>query len=176
MIIWGDSKKKRRCAFVTMTCVVWLTASCSPDAANTSEDGNKDETIVEVAEPIKWDGNGHDYLFILAPATWDQARATCLINGYYLVSINTAAEEAWLHAQENTKGGSAWWIGYSDTGFEGLWVWEDQSSSTYTNWNPGEPNNQGDEDCVTDNVNVIAGKWDDWTCSSAAKFICERNY
>lgn len=46
---------------------------------------------------------------------------------------------------------------------------------TYTDWNPGEPNNsQGQEDCV----HTISGttyKWNDIECSRTFSFICEED-
>ena len=112
--------------------------------------------------------SGHDYLFIRSLKTWAQAKASCESLGYGLVTINDAAEEAWLRGLE---GSSYWWIGYNDIQVEGSWRWSSGSSS-YTNWAPGQPdNNLGQQDCAIDNWN--GGQWDDGPCTSAAYYICE---
>lgn len=148
-------------------------AGCMVNIDETASD--EGEEVIEVAEPIVY--NGHDYLFNLVPANWNQARANCLFNGYNLASINDSAEENWLQQQENARGGGVWWIGYSDSGFEGIWVWEDQQNTTYTNWNIGEPNNgggsAGPEHCALDNT--TGGRWNDGGCTAIAKYICERS-
>ena len=39
-----------------------------------------------------------------------------------------------------TQSGYYCWIGYNDIDNEGTFVWDDGSTSTYTNWADGEPN------------------------------------
>ena len=66
------------------------------------------------------------------------------------------------------------WIGYSDKKSEGAWEWVysgNGATSTYTNWNAGEPNNQGgSEDCAT---MMKEGVWDDMPCEETRNaFFC----
>jgi hypothetical protein len=110
----------------------------------------------------------HDYLFIRSARTWDQARLICESFGYGLVTLNDAQEQTWLRGFE---GGSAWWMGYNDIAVEGNWQWS-HGTSTYLNWNSGEPNDSGGEDCAVDNY-VNSSRWNDLPCGSANYFICE---
>ena len=128
--------------------------------------------ITEVTSAITGP-SGHDYRFFVTPATWNQARATCasLMGGYHLVTITTPQEDAWLLAQERTFGG-AWWFGYSDQSSEGAWRWSDSTTNGYVNWQPGEPNNQGNEDCGMHN-GFTSGKWNDSNCNNSLRFVCE---
>jgi len=41
------------------------------------------------------------------------------------------------------------WLGLNDEDREGTWVWSNGDEMSYSHWSVGEPNNVGDEDCVT---------------------------
>jgi hypothetical protein len=123
--------------------------------------------------------NGSDYLFITSPRSWQDARSYCQQYGYDLVTINNSTEEAFLETEERNRGLYNWWIGYNDRSLEGQWSWT-FSTSTYTNWYPGEPNDfAGNEDCTTDRYrtdsgNIVSEQWNDDDCSKPYNFICER--
>ena len=79
------------------------------------------------------------YVIVQGP-TWEEAEANAVKLGGHLVTINDASEQAFLSSavpNENL------WIGYTDSSQEGRWKWADGTTSLYTNWQPGEPNNQG---------------------------------
>ena len=118
--------------------------------------------------------NGHAYQFCTVAATWANARTACGGSGYHLVTVDTSAEDAWLVSTAAGSYSSAslayWWIGYNDRTSEGNWVWDDGSTSTYTQWNSGEPNNSDDEDCAQ---LVWYTHWNDWECTNTSTYICE---
>ncbi|KAI8511499.1 hypothetical protein Bbelb_105990 [Branchiostoma belcheri] len=62
-----------------------------------------------------------------------------------------------------------YWIGLHDTGAEGIFIWVDGTPLTYTSWNYGEPNNNGEEDCVQ----LSGYNWNDASCFGTAQYICE---
>ncbi|WP_299227019.1 HYR domain-containing protein [uncultured Psychroserpens sp.] len=65
-------------------------------------------------------------------------------------------------------------IGYSDTNTEGSFVWQSGDLSTYTNWNPGEPNNAGNEDYT---VMQSSGGWNDvFGTTGSYRYILEIDY
>lgn len=43
---------------------------------------------------------------------------------------------------------------------------------SYSNWNSGEPNNSGDEDCV--HILEDINKWNDLSCASTNPYICQK--
>ncbi len=94
----------------------------------------------------------------------DNAQAWAQTYGANLISIQSAAENNCIandlvaHSFSGTI-----WIGFNDIASEGSFVWYDQSPVVYTNWNGGEPNNSGNEDCVQIYPN---GMWNDLNCSS----------
>lgn len=57
---------------------------------------------------------------------------------------------------------------------EGQWEWASTGYALdYSNWYPGEPNNDGDEDCLVTGGNFKT-LWNDDKCGSHNKFICEK--
>lgn len=94
--------------------------------------------------------------------------------GASLISLQSATENACIVSELNTNGfGGVIWIGFNDVANEGSHVWYDQSPIVYTNWNGGEPNNSGNEDCVQIYPD---GKWNDLKCSwGGSKSVIEVN-
>jgi hypothetical protein len=133
-----------------------------------------DNDIVEVTSAIIGP-SGHDYRFFTTATNWFNAQQTCAslapAGSYHLVTITSAAEDAWLLNEERIRGGQ-WWIGYNDRGSEGLWRWDRSIPNGYVNWHAGEPNNQGDEDCGHHN-GFTDGKWNDSNCNNSFRFTCE---
>ena len=70
--------------------------------------------------------------------TWVEAEAYAVRLGGHLVTINDQAEQDWLSATFTEEGVG---IGLNDLASEGTWVWTSGEPVTYTNWDPGEPNN-----------------------------------
>ena len=99
--------------------------------------------------PLTNPANGHVY-FRLASADWTTSAAVAEhFFGGQLVRIDDAAENGWLLANLNSFSGSARvWLGLNDAASEGNFVYMDGSAPAYTHWEPGEPNNNGDEDYV----------------------------
>jgi hypothetical protein len=62
------------------------------------------------------------------------------------------------------------WLGASDEAQEGVWVWVTGEPFTYTNWDFGEPNDAGGEDCA---VYAEFGTWNDVPCTEYWPFVCE---
>lgn len=73
---------------------------------------------------------GHAYQKIPCES-WEEARAKAIAAGAHLVSINDAAEQAWLLA---ILGQSPFWIGLRRLGPQGAWQWADGAPVGYTNW------------------------------------------
>jgi len=99
---------------------------------------------------------GHDYYVSTDFTTWTTADANAQALGGYLVSIGSAAENAFI---ESYFPGADWlWIGLSDAAEEGTFTWSNGDPLTYSNWAPFEPNNSGNEDYA---IIWADGTWND---------------
>jgi hypothetical protein len=94
-----------------------------------------------------------------------------------MLCVNNAAENEWMRSQF----GSYYWIGYTDMlpygGGKGTkqYGWVTGCSSTYTNWNAGEPNNSGNnEDYAV--VSKVTGKWNDVPSQTGYQINCGCEY
>lgn len=120
-------------------------------------------------------------LYFLNPQsmTGSQAQAFAQNLGANLVSIQSAQENQCILSSLNAINQTGTiWIGLNDEAVEGTFVWYDQSPVTYTNWAPGEPNNQGgSENCVQIYPGGTApGTWNDLSCTTGnSKSIIEVN-
>lgn len=117
-----------------------------------------------LAGPLTNAANGHVY-YLLSTNSWTVAEAEAVSLGGHLVTINDAAEQQWI---TNTflpvAGSHRVWIGFTDRVGEGTFQWVSGETSTYRNWNPGEPNNSAaDQDYahIYPSTVIQAGKWND---------------
>jgi hypothetical protein len=112
--------------------------------------------------------NGHSYYRSTGSATWTTARQNCINMGGYLVTVTTAAENSFIFGLWPSG-----WIGLTDEVNEGVWRWVTGETYSYTSWNPGEPNNAGNEDYVQF---VGGGKWNDLPNNVSLPYVIEFNY
>uniref|UniRef100_A0A8C4GX81 C-type lectin domain-containing protein n=1 Tax=Dicentrarchus labrax TaxID=13489 RepID=A0A8C4GX81_DICLA len=106
------------------------------------------------------------YILVTTQRTWHEARAFCRSKYTDLVSVRNRSENDHIISLQPKRA----WIGLH----RNLWAyWSDQSHSTFTNWNEGQPDNNGDtmESCAA--VNTTTGTWWDVDCNSKHYFICE---
>jgi hypothetical protein len=108
---------------------------------------------------------GHCY-FPVGPTNWNNARTICLGRTAHLVTITTAAEEAFV---ETMRPGIDRWIGLRRVG-AAAFTWTTGEAIGYTKWAPGEPNGSG-ECARLRNTN----EWADQNCNSTEVAICERD-
>lgn len=112
--------------------------------------------------------NGHSYYRSTGNAYWLDAKSNCAAMGGHLVTVTTSGENSFLY--------NLWpsgWIGLTDEVTEGTWKWVTGETYSYTSWNPGEPNNSGNEDYVQF---VGGGKWNDLPNGYSLPYVIEFEY
>ena len=111
---------------------------------------------------------GHTY-YLLSPSTWLEAEAASIALGGHLVTIEDAAENAWLAGRFAVQ--RDLWLGFSDAAVEGTFTWTSGVPFVYQNWAIGEPNNCSFGACLPENYGQmyqdyggdgsVLGKWND---------------
>ncbi|XP_050079591.1 perlucin-like [Anopheles maculipalpis] len=118
----------------------------------------------------------NEYVAYKISATFFEAYQQCRLFGGYLASIDSAAENARAVTAIKAVGdiNRQWYIGGSDLGKEGTFVWVGLNKrASYLNFGPSEPNNSnGIENCIA--IGSISGtQWNDIPCSfKAPGFVC----
>lgn len=112
---------------------------------------------VEASSVFDWQinpANGHEYRLTSGPSSWQEAEAEAESVGGYLVTLTTAAEEAWFISVfssppfSNLSGNIAW-MGLTDVNSTpGDFRWITGEPLTYTDWRHGNPDNIGVEHYV----------------------------
>ncbi|XP_022341256.2 low affinity immunoglobulin epsilon Fc receptor-like [Crassostrea virginica] len=131
--------------------------------------------------------NGHCYEFQLMQIVyWNRAEDDCNRKGGHLVEINSRGEQDFILSTLSFLrfGGDGVWIGLNDVQQEGRYLWTTGDTLSYSNWGPGQPNNNYgkrrfilghvEEDCVV-MLYRDWGHWNDVTCEAhfINPYICE---
>ncbi|XP_052692583.1 perlucin-like protein [Crassostrea angulata] len=116
-----------------------------------------------------------DYLLGREEVTWNYAQIICMKEDAKLVEIESNAEDLFVRglAMKLTK---TVWLGGTDVGTEGRWVWDsDRSPFTYSAWNraTGQPNNYNNQDCLS-LYRPYNLTWCDEKCETRYQYICEK--
>ncbi|XP_072484099.1 uncharacterized protein [Notamacropus eugenii] len=103
-------------------------------------------------------------------STFEKALQSCLQAGGEVASPKNAAENTAVQEIVTTYNKVAF-LGITDTKTEGKFIYPTGEPLGYSNWAPGEPNNDQDkEDCVEIYTN---GKWNDKNCGESRLVICQ---
>jgi hypothetical protein len=107
---------------------------------------------------------------------WSSASSQCTQEGGWLVTIDSAEENALLWQRMQSLGITSAWIGLNDVSqpLPPTWTWVHPRSptNTYTNWSPGNPPTYNNGyNCGLLN----SGYWIPYPCQNGAVFICEFN-
>lgn len=110
------------------------------------------------------------FCFVAKP--YPAALADCKAQGGNLLSIHSQAIQDWTTQQAFAIQASDWWMGLDDTAVEGKFAWSDGTPLDYMNWNEGEPNNAGNEDCASLPI-WAGGLWNDLPCDLPRPYVCK---
>ena len=186
---WGDGEPNNSSNVVAGESCVAMWPEKWNDLANSNtyeQSGYICEwEVSNAAEETQVEGyTGHLYEFYTlpesewesGPITWQQAERRCEWKGGHLAVIESSTENFLLYSAMKAKGYENAYFGFSDGSSEGNWKWVDETSTAYTNWHSGEPNNQnGDEDYAMFYQKFDDGTWNDGDgiIDVGCAYICE---
>lgn len=186
---WGDGEPNNSSNVVAdENCVaMWPEKWNDLANSNTYEQGGYicEWEASDVAEETQVEGyTGHLYEFYTlpesewesGPITWQQAERRCEWKGGHLAVIESSTENFLLYSAMKAKGYENAYFGLSDESSEGNWKWVDGTSTAYTNWHSGEPNNQdGIEHYAMFYEKFQDGTWNDadGIIDAGCAYICE---
>jgi hypothetical protein len=119
-----------------------------------------------IAGPITNPANGHDY-YLLSPNTWTASEAEAESLDGTLAVIKNADEQKWVFSTFAAYDGTNrnLWIGLRRNFPGGPLVWVTGEKIDYSNWEPGQPDNNGGNESYVHlfgNVgNKVPGVWND---------------
>lgn len=186
---WGDGEPNNSSNVVAdESCVaVWPVKWNDLANSNTYEQSGYicEWEASNAAEETQVEGyTGHLYEFYTlpesewesGPITWQQAERRCEWKGGHLAVIESSTENFLLYSAMKAKGYENAYFGFSDESPEGNWKWVDGTSTAYTNWHSGEPNNQdGIEHYAMFYEKFQDGTWNDadGIIDAGCAYICE---
>jgi len=106
----------------------------------------------------------HCYLLGTLEKTWDEAKVACDNMGFYLATITSQEELAFIAPM--TAGDDRWLGGLK---VNNVWTWDNGEPWGFTAWEPGQPNNS--DVCL--DVRTMSNVWNDDTCMEKHDYICE---
>ncbi|KAG7239742.1 hypothetical protein INR49_028562 [Caranx melampygus] len=114
------------------------------------------------------DPPGHRvYTLINRSLTWTEAQTYCRTHHTDLATIENAEENAEAVSVMTTNSVSEAWIGF----YRVRWRWSDNSNSSFTNWNSGQPDGT-DKFCVLEDSTHT---WHDISCDEKHFFWCYKD-
>jgi hypothetical protein len=125
-----------------------------------------------IAGPIANPANGHDY-YLLTPNTWTVSEAEAERLGGTLAIIRNVGEQEWVVATfaAYRKTNHNLWIGLHRRYPSGPWAWVTETPVTYSNWERGQPDNNGGNESYAHMFcsleNRIPGTWNDLADSTS---------
>jgi Secretion system C-terminal sorting domain/HYR domain/Lectin C-type domain len=104
-------------------------------------------------------------------ATADVAYTTATSLGATLATIEDATTNTFIRSAVDAQAGAIlFYIGYDDATAESNFMWQSGSSSSYTNWNVGEPNGS----TIENYTYVYAdGTWNDSPVTTSVRYVIE---
>ncbi len=123
--------------------------------------------------------NGHYYYVYNLEFGWSEAKAYCESLGGYLATITSKEENDAVYQYMRSQGYESAYFGLTNDGAGKKWRWLTGETVSYTNWAPGEPNNENSQE----NYGMFyykypSGTWNDGDFGKATAgrdrtFLCE---
>ncbi|MBI1349237.1 hypothetical protein GC163_23455 [bacterium] len=148
-------------------------------AIQEKQEGLKSRQVGRPLDAVRY--KGHYYKLYPEKLRWEDARTRCEQMGGNLATIQDQDENALVLLLMEKSSVNQAWLGATDKRRESTWEWVTGEKFGYSNWGPGEPNNQfGTEHFLVlikslNGDDLWRGKWSDQPSDSSNQpgFICE---
>ncbi|XP_053505507.1 C-type mannose receptor 2-like [Ictalurus furcatus] len=158
---WGGNSL---CVGLSGYSGVWYEASCSLTHPFLCFDGR-----VNASER---------YVLVNQNLNWTEAQSYCREHYTDLTSVRNDTENQKIGSLFFNNNNNNYYY-YYNYHYIPVWIglyrtrsWSDKSNSSFSNWQPGQPDNYaGNESCTAVSFND-SGKWTDENCSQAFPFLC----
>ncbi|CAG2195259.1 COLEC12 [Mytilus edulis] len=168
-------KMHQMCSYYSYNDNVKLCLIHSNREEDTTLISDSEVRIYEPDCPPHWDlFESNCYFVSQDQKSWHNAKVYCEEQQSMLVEVISENENNFLKgkAEEDI---AFYWIGATDIETEGVWIWDNsQTVVTFTNWFPGQPDNNHDNQNCLQLVKKFGYKWDDFPCGRLHAFICEK--
>ncbi|XP_066202573.1 lymphocyte antigen 75 isoform X2 [Saccopteryx leptura] len=108
-----------------------------------------------------------------AALSWKEAYVSCQNQGADLLSINSAAELAYLKEKEDIA--RIFWIGLNQLYSSRGWEWSDHKPLNFLNWDPDSPSAPliGGSSCAS--MDAASGLWRRFSCEAQLPYVCKKS-
>ncbi|KAG5860658.1 hypothetical protein JTB14_003522 [Gonioctena quinquepunctata] len=136
--------------------------------------GTTTTVIPETASPLS-PKHQEKYTLNTAKLTYNQAVRACEIQSMQLVSIQTKEKNDAINELIQKKGTDEhYWTSGNRIADNNKWVWFNNKTIEYFNWNQGEPNNaKTNEFAIKIFKKGADSKWNDDPLEETSSYICE---
>ncbi|XP_050960672.1 C-type mannose receptor 2-like isoform X1 [Labeo rohita] len=137
------------------------------DCGNGQKGQWHDAKCTEALHFICYNDSSKEFVPVMEEKTWTDAQKYCRQYHTDLASVKNQSENDQIqNIITSTK--QAW------IGLHRLWVWSDNSTSTFTHWKPGEPNENNNRHniCTSIDIKHYPRQWTDEKCSEEYPFVC----
>ncbi|XP_067301506.1 C-type mannose receptor 2-like [Pseudorasbora parva] len=126
-----------------------------------------DITCTSTKRFICYNASSEGFVPVQEQKNWTEAQRYCRLYHTDLASVRNLTENEEIKKITTPNAGA--WIG-----LHRLWVWSDNSTSTFTHWQTGEPNfeEKRDQVCTTIDIQNYQGRWTDQGCTEPHPFVC----
>lgn len=115
--------------------------------------------------------NGHRYAVLDKSLTWEEAKAYCEYMGGHLATITSQMEQDYINSLLLFGSKNTYWLGGEE--HNGIVEWITGETSTYSNWDSGEPNGSS-ENYIHMYRNIyldsVLGSWNDINYNTPSSF------
>merc|ERR1712071_25184 len=114
-------------------------------------------------------------VLIREPVDWFTANNRCQSIGGFLARPKSTIDNEFLKRKLRAhKSGLGWGVWFGLHKFDNHWRYPDGTKAWFTNWAPGEPNDEFNSEKCVEMCQRFNWKWNDVPCRVKRSYICQK--